>query len=95
MSVYSAFEILKKIKTSNATGIDRISSTFMKSTPRYSILIITHLFNSIINTGGYPDCLKTEHIFPLRKKSKDRMLTESNRPISNIICSDIYIEKEM
>ena len=90
-----AFEIIKGAKKTKSTGIDPINTFFLKLIPRESAYLITHLFNSIIATGIFPDCLKTAKVYPLRKKGKDQTLMSSYRPISNLSCIDKMIEQEL
>ena len=55
-------------------------------------LAITHLYNHIIETGIYPECLKTSRIIPIEKPGKDKDQLDSYRPINNMHPVDKILE---
>ena len=84
-------EILK-IKTSKATGPDRISPKLLKDSVEVIAESLTKIFNKSIEFGIFPDDFKTVCISPIHKG--DRKLECSNyRPISIITVVANVFEK--
>ena len=54
ITIYKTKKIINKIKTSNATGWDDVTSRILKKVTNMLAPHITHLINSIIKTATYP-----------------------------------------
>ena len=84
--------MLKKLKSSKATGYDVITTHFIKGISDVIAPHITHLINSIIRTGTVPKAFKTSRITPISKSSKPPNLISSFRPLNNLICLNKVFE---
>jgi len=56
---------------------------------------ITHLINSIINTGVYPKILKISRITPIKKPDKPDDDIDSYRPINNLATLEKIVEQHI
>ena len=56
---------------------------------------ITHLINSIINTGVYPKILKIYRITPIKKLDKPDDDIDSYRPINNLATLEKIVEQHI
>ena len=92
VSTSKTYEVITKLKLSNAKGNDEMTSRIMRECPHFNALAITHIFNSMIRTKKYPQILKTARIVPLLKKGKDPTDPNSFRPVSNLLVTDKVIE---
>ena len=61
--------------------------------PQAMALFITHLFNSIIDSGKFPDALKITKVLPLKKAGKDSLEPNSYRPIANLCTAKKIVEE--
>lgn len=69
-----------KVK-SDATGLDKISLSFIKLIIPVVLPIITHIYNFILTTSNFPVAWKTALVFPVHKKSRTFELKDF-RPIN-------------
>ena len=69
-------------KNSSSTGYDSISNKILRKIAPEMSPVITHLINSIIRTGIFPDCLKIAKIIPIIKPGKCSASIESYRPVN-------------
>ena len=80
------------LKTTHSAGDDNISS-FLLSKIIYSIIQpLTYLIKLSLNTGKFPDCLKTSKIIPLYK-SGSKCVVSNYRPISLVSTFSKILEK--
>ncbi|CAB3998994.1 Hypothetical predicted protein [Paramuricea clavata] len=81
VSEVDVFQLLITLKISKACGHDKIPSKLLQDSAVIIAPILTHIFNQSINTGTFPNGLKTAIISPLYKSGSK---TECNnyRPIS-------------
>ena len=61
--------------------------------PHFIAIHITHLFNSRIDSGKFPEALKVTKILPLKKPGKDSLDKSSYRPIANLSTAEKIIEE--
>ena len=85
--------IVRKMKTSNASGPDSISSRVIKDCLPIIEDCLLHLANLSLGTGNFPACLKVAKVIPMLKPGKDPMDQASFRPISNLSTVGKIIEK--
>lgn len=79
--------IINKLKNSNSTGIDEITTKIIKECSDSLIGILPHYINNAFSNGTFPDCLKIAKVIPIYKKMGSRGDIKNFRPISllNII----------
>ena len=76
--------LIRNMKSSNSTGHDFSLIQIYKMINKRISPHITHLINSIINTGVYPKILKLSRITPIKKPDKPDDDIDSYRPINNL-----------
>ena len=85
---------ISRIKTSKATGHDRIPPKLLKDSVEVVAESLTNIFNKSIEKGVFPDGLKTTYISPIHKG--DNKLDCCNyRPISIISVVAKVFEKRI
>ena len=67
MSEVDVFQLLITLKISKACGHDKIPPKLLQDSAVVIAPILTHIFNQSINTGIFPNGLKTAIISPLYK----------------------------
>lgn len=72
---------IKKLKPKKSPGEDNIRSETLKEISNQILAPLTYLINTCLDTGCFPDILKTGIIRPLHK-SGSKLLIENYRPIS-------------
>ena len=92
ITIQKTKQIIKEIPNSNCTGYDSISNKTIKKCGNSIIPHLTHLINSIIRTGTFPDIFKISRILPISKKGKPVNLISSYRPINNLVCIEKIVE---
>jgi hypothetical protein len=80
-STYKIEKMIKSLKTKNSNGYDEISNRIIKLSTPFIISPLTHICNTILNTGVFPDRLKFSIVKPLFKKGKIQEIS-NYRPIS-------------
>ena len=75
-------QMVNKIKSTNTTGTDNISSKLVKDQSYLLIPILTHIFNLCIQKNVYPNNLKIMKIIPVLKPDKDSLDPTSYRDIN-------------
>ena len=83
------------MKSSNSTGHDLSSIKIYKMINSRISPHITHLINSIINTGVYPKILKIYRITPIKKLDKPEDDIDSYRPINNLATLEKIVEQHI
>ena len=73
---------LSNMKASNSSTEDYISIKAIKCAQNEILPLILKLVNRIIETGDFPENLKTTKIVPIAKKGKDTATAEGWRPIN-------------
>ena len=85
-------KLIKKLPNSKCTGYDAISNKIIKKCGNTIIPHITHLINSIIRKGIFPEIFKISRIFPISKNGKPKEMISSFRPLNNLVCLEKIIE---
>lgn len=62
------FNVIMSLRNSNSSGIDNISSNMLKSVVNFITGPLTYLINWSLNTGIFPEVLKTAKVVPIFKK---------------------------
>lgn len=73
--------IISKLKSNKATGVDQITTLTLKNTKPYITVALCHVANIMLNTGRFPDKLKVARVTPCFKDGSKQLLT-NYRPIS-------------
>jgi hypothetical protein len=73
--------IIKRLKTKNFHGFDEISMKLLKISAAYICSPLTHICNTSILSGNFPDRIKFSIIKPVFKKG-NKMNPTNYRPIS-------------
>ena len=87
--IYTA---LKKLKSKNSTGLDKISSKLLKCIVNSIMSPLCHVFNLSFKSGYIPECLKTALVKPVYKKGANNIFT-NYRPISLLSTFAKLLEK--
>ena len=77
----AVLKLLKNLNPNKASGLDQISSQFLKTMSSSIAPVLTILFQASINQGKIPDDWKTAYVTPLFKKG-DRAKASNYRPVS-------------
>ena len=85
-------EALKKLKSKNSSGHDKISTSLLKYITPTIMTPLCHLFNLSFKTGFIPNNLKTAMIKPIFKKGERDNFT-NYRPISLLSSFSKLLEK--
>ena len=85
---------LKHLPTRKAAGYDGIHPHFLKCSNESVIKALTHIFNKSIETGIFPDNLKTAKVIPVHKGGQTDF-TNNYRPISLLPVISKVFEKLM
>ena len=65
----------------------------LKQIPQLAAIALTHIINTIIRTGTFPDCMKISRVIPILKPKKDKNSLRSYRPINNMNVIEKIIEQ--
>ena len=60
-------DIIYKMRRSNTSGFDRISSRRIKIIPEITSIYLTDAINATIRTSTFPNCLKISRLLPISK----------------------------
>jgi hypothetical protein len=74
-------KIIKEIKIKSSCGYDEITTKILKVSSPFIVSPLTHICNTMLLTGTFPDRLKYSEIKPVYKKG-DKTLITNYRPIS-------------
>ena len=93
ITIIKTLKIIKKLKNSNSTGWDNITSRCLKKVAHLIAPHITHLINAIIAKMIHPSIYKISKILPLSKPGKNTLLIDSFRPINNLPVVEKIVEE--
>ena len=76
-------KVISELKSKHSTGIDNITSIFVKTYRHVLIKLLSLIVNQSLQTGIFPDNLKIAKVLPIYKgKDLDKNLVNNYRPIS-------------
>ena len=73
--------MLYKLRSKSSAGLDKVSSSLLKSIVGTIMNPLCHIFNLSFKTGFIPTCLNTASVKPMFKKGAVNQFTDY-RPIS-------------
>ena len=85
-------KIVKSLKNTNCSGYDEITTQLLKLSIPYIISQLTHICNSALSSGVFPNRLKYAIVTPIHK-SGDSHLISNYRPISMLTVFSKILEK--
>ena len=87
-------KLLRNLKPKKSSGIDDVNNIILKELECYLTLPLMLLFNNSMETGIFPEKMKTAKVVPLHK-SKHKDETTNYRPISLLLTLSKILEKIM
>ncbi|RZC42429.1 RVT 1 domain containing protein [Asbolus verrucosus] len=81
-SLTEIVNIIKKLKTNKAPGLDKIENKVIKNMSKKSLIQLTNIINAIFKFNHYPTQFKTSKVIPIHKTGKNPQSPNSYRPIS-------------
>ena len=87
-------KLIDKLPPKRSSGIDGLDNTILKEIKPYIVGPLCNIFNKSLETGVFPERMKTAKVVPLYK-SKSKYLTTNYRPISLLITISKILEKVM
>lgn len=79
---YELHRTIQKLHSKKAAGPDKITPTALKHLPRKMIVLLTRLFNTILQFVYFPPQYKVARVIVIPKPGKDLLYTQNHRPIS-------------
>ena len=95
VSQKEVYEAIEKLPNTNCRGNDEITNSVIKQVPHFMSIVLTHLTNTIFQTGCFANGLKISCIIPLKKQSKPKEQLDSYRPINNLNTVEKLVESLM
>merc|ERR1711954_299442 len=93
VTIKEIYEFINKSRPTKSRGNNEINMYILKQIPQLSAIALTHIINTIIRTGIFPDCMKISRVIPILKPKKDKNLLRSYRPINNMNVIEKVIEQ--
>lgn len=84
--------LINSLDSKKSAGYDNIPVSFVKQHFNVFAPLLSSIFNEIVETGSFPDCLKIARVTPIHK-SGDLKNPSNFRPISCLSVLDKIIEK--
>jgi hypothetical protein len=75
-------DVIRGLKVSKAPGPDSITNGALKHLPMRAVLLLVHIFNSILYTHHFPPVWKHARVISILKPGRDSAQPSSYRPIS-------------
>lgn len=91
-SVNEILLVIRDLENNKACGPDNIPVKIVKNNADTFAVLLQNMFNSIIETGTYPNCLKVAKVIPIFK-SGDSNDVGNYRPISTLSVFNKVFEK--
>merc|ERR1711954_545075 len=93
VTIKEIYEIINKSRPTKLRGNNEVNMYILKQIPQLSAIALTHIINTIIRTGIFPDCMKISRVIPILKPKKDKNLLRLYRPINNMNVIEKVIEQ--
>ena len=74
-------KIVSSLKNTNSSGYDEVTNRLLKLSLPYIVSPLTHICNSALSSGVFPNRLKYATVMPIHKKG-DTLSISNYRPIS-------------
>ena len=87
-------KLIENLPPKKSSGIDGVDNKILKEIKEYIVGPLCNIFNKSLETGIFPERMKTAKVVPLYK-SKSKDLTTNYRPISLLITLSKLLEKIM
>lgn len=84
--------LIQNLNNKKSSGPDNIPAAILKANASIFAKILSQIFNLIVQTGSYPDCLKIAKVVPIYK-SGDTRDCNNYRPISTLSVFNKILEK--
>ena len=91
-STSEIFNLINDLECSKGSGADNISAELLKRNIHIFKYLLSEIFNQVISSGIYPDCLKLAKVVPVFKGG-DKLDINNYRPISVLSVFDKVLEK--
>ena len=76
---------LQNLNSSEETGLDQLSPSFIKDGPNIIMSLLIHILNLSLVTGKIPDHLKSARVTPIYKKKPSKTEADNYRLVSILI----------
>ena len=87
--------LIKNLKSTTASGYDKISNLSMKHLTRRPLLHLLSIFKNCIKYNYFPEIWKTAKIIILHKPGKDPSVPDNLRPISSLPALSKLLERNI
>lgn len=84
--------VIKELDNKHSSGWDEIPTSLIKAISNYIVHPLTHIVNTVLKTGVFPNKLKFCNIFPIFKKGDSKIL-DSYRPVALLPSFSKIVEK--
>jgi hypothetical protein len=91
--IYQLHKIVGNMRPTQSAGLDTISIKILKESFEIFAHPILNIVNTSIETGLFPNSLKTSKVIPVIKRLKDPQLPASYRPINLLEAISKILEK--
>lgn len=92
ISQSDVLSIIAGMEGNKSPGYDNISAKFVKECAQELAPTFVHLFNKMVSSSIYPNCLKIHKVVPIPKKSNASSI-DDYRPVAVLSIVDKIIEK--
>ena len=72
VTIKQMYELINKAKPTKARGNNELNMHILKHIPQLTLIVLTHIVNTIIRTGIFPDCMKISQVIPILNPRKDK-----------------------
>ena len=86
ISQNEVLQAIKNLKNNKSPGPDSVLNEHIKRTTNLLLPIYTQLFNTIFDTGIFPESWALGEILPIYKNKGNMKLPENYRPITLLSC---------